>query len=68
MLMLKEIDLFGVFLAPMMLYAAIAGVAWLGLRAGLARLGAYRLVWHRPLFNAALFLILLAAVTAVAHR
>ncbi|MCF4165651.1 DUF1656 domain-containing protein [Zavarzinia compransoris] len=68
MLMLKEIDLFGVFLAPMMLYVVIAGALWLGLRRLLSRFGVYRAVWHPPLFNAALFLILLAGIAAAGYR
>ncbi len=68
MLTLVETDLFGVFLAPMMLYAVIAGGLWLVLRRLLDALGAYRFVWHPPLVNTALYLILLAGVVAVAFR
>jgi hypothetical protein len=64
--MIHEIDLFGVYLSPMLGYLAAAGLLWLGLRRLLERWGAYRYVWHRPLFDAAAFVVLLAGVVAVA--
>ena len=36
--------------------------------AAAARLGLYRLVWHRPLFDLALFVILLGIVAAIGNR
>ena len=62
--MIKEIDLFGVYLSPMVGYVIAAAVAWLALRYVLRRLGIYRWVWHGPLFNAALFVIILAGLIA----
>jgi hypothetical protein len=60
--MIKEIDLFGVYLPPMLAYLAVTAVLWLVLRHLLRRFGAYRWVWHRPLFDTALFVILLAGI------
>jgi protein AaeX len=59
--MIKEISLDGVYLPPLLGYLAGTAVAWYLLRYLLARLGVYRFVWHPPLFNAALYLILLSA-------
>ncbi|MDR1011871.1 MAG: DUF1656 domain-containing protein [Opitutaceae bacterium] len=59
--MLKELNLFGVYLSPLALHLAIAAIAWLILRWMLQKTGAYRHVWHAPLFNTALYVILLAA-------
>jgi len=42
--------------------ALVAGLALLAVRALLARLGVYRLVWHRNLFDLALYVVLVAAV------
>ncbi|WP_020180613.1 DUF1656 domain-containing protein [Methylopila sp. M107] len=63
--MIKEIDLLGVFLPPLLLYAGLAGLIWLPLRFALERVGFYRLVWHPALFNLAAYAIALAAVVAV---
>ncbi|PWR18861.1 DUF1656 domain-containing protein [Zavarzinia compransoris] len=68
MMLLKELSLAGVYLSPLLLYAAIAAGLWWLLRAGLAAAGAYRLIWHPPLFNTALYLMVLAGVAALLHR
>lgn len=62
--MIRELDLFGVYLSPMVGWAAAAVLAWLILRLVLRRLGVYRQVWHPPLFDAALFVIVLGAIVA----
>jgi hypothetical protein len=62
--MIKEINVLGVFLSPMVGYAVVAALAWLALRYLLDHSGAYRWVWHRPLFNAALFVIVLGGIAA----
>ena len=56
---MSELDLFGVYLPPLMGYAALAILPWLLARRLLDRAGGYRLVWHRPLFDAARKVILL---------
>jgi len=66
--MIKELDLFGVFVPPLFAYAALAGGIWLALRAGLRAIGFYRWVWHPPLFNTALFVLLLSAGVAATFR
>ena len=43
-----------------------SGIIGLPLRRLLAGLGLYRLVWHRPLFDLALYVLLLGAVVSVA--
>ena len=35
------------------------------LQRGLSRFGIYRFVWHRPLFDLALFVILWSAINAI---
>ena len=62
---LKEVDVFGVFLPPLLLYAALAAIAWTLARFVLERAGFYRAVWHPALFNFAAYLIALAGVVAV---
>ncbi len=62
--MIKEIALNGVYLPPLLGYLAATGVGWYALRHLLSRLGVYRFVWHPPLFNTALYVILLSALVA----
>ena len=62
--MLKELDIDGVFLAPMALFAAIAIVVFMLLSVLARRLGLDldRMVWHPPLFRTAVFVIILSLV------
>jgi hypothetical protein len=60
--MIKEINLAGVLLPPLMGYALVAGILWLALRFALSRADLYRFIWHPPLFNTALYVILLSLV------
>jgi hypothetical protein len=66
--MIKEIDLFGVYLPPMFSYAAAAALIWLILRQCLAWTGVYRLVWHPALFNTALYVFVLSFCITVVFR
>lgn len=63
--MIGEIDLNGVFVSTLLVSAVIALAAAFVLRRLLAVLGAYRLIWHPALFDAALFVIVWAAVVAL---
>jgi protein AaeX len=58
--MIKEISIGGVLFAPLLGYALAAALIWYALRYLLMRSGAYRFVWHPPLFNAGLYIILLS--------
>jgi protein AaeX len=59
---IREINIGGVLLAPMVGYALVAALLWVVLRYVLTRLRFYRFVSHPPLFNAALYVILLAGL------
>lgn len=63
--MIKEVDLFGVFVPPLLAYAVLAALVWAPLRLALARTGLYAAVWRPALFNLALYAIALAGVVAV---
>ena len=58
--MIREINIGGVLFAPLLGYALAAALVWYVLRHVLMRCGFYRFVWHPPLFNAALYVILLS--------
>lgn len=63
-----EINVFGVFVPALLVYAIVAfGCKEIVCR-GLLALGAYRFVWHRPLFDTALFVLLLGGIILAAHR
>jgi uncharacterized protein DUF1656 len=60
--MRSELDLFGVFV-PGLLCCGLAALALnAGLRRILAHTGFYRVVWHRALFDMAMFVVVLGAV------
>ncbi|CEG10133.1 efflux system membrane protein [Afipia felis] len=60
--MIKEINFAGVLLPPLMGYGLVAALLWLATRFVLSRTGLYRFIWHPPLFNTALYVILLSIV------
>jgi hypothetical protein len=63
-----EFDLAGIFMSTAVLTALLAFVADSLLRRLLRRIGLYRHVWHPALFDAALFIILWAAISALSLR
>lgn len=62
--MIKEINIDGVYLPPLIGYLLGTLVVWYALRFVIERLGLYRHIWHPPLFNAALFVVLLGVFVA----
>jgi len=63
--MIGEIDLYGVFVSPLLIWVAIALPLTAILRRVLARVGLYRFVWHRPLFDLALLVVMVGAVVSL---
>ncbi len=57
-----EIDLFGVYVAPIALMLAAAWLMLLALMRLADRFGLLRHVWHRALFEFALYIILLSCI------
>jgi hypothetical protein len=62
--MIGEFDIYGVYFPAFAVFAAIAYVLQLAVKRLLDAYGVYRFVWHRALFDLALYVILLAVVTA----
>ena len=61
----REVSIGGVYIPSLMaVFVLCVGVTWL-LDLGIARLGAYRFIWHPPLFRVSLFtcVFALASVT-----
>jgi Protein of unknown function (DUF1656) len=63
-----EIDVYGVFVPTLLVWVGVALQLTAGLRRMLRWFDFYRLVWHRPLFDFALLVIVLGAVVSVATR
>jgi hypothetical protein len=57
-----EIDLFGVYIAPMSLMMVAAWVVTITLRRVALRVGLLRHVWHPALFVFAVYMIVLSAI------
>ncbi|EKT4466470.1 DUF1656 domain-containing protein [Pseudomonas juntendi] len=60
--MIGDLDISGVFLPTLLVMMVFTYLLFLGVHAVLVRLQFYRLVWHRALFNVALYAVLLGAV------
>jgi hypothetical protein len=60
--MRPELDLYGVFIPTLAAIAVAAFFLNSILRRILAFIGFYRLVWHRPLFDTAMYFCLLGAI------
>jgi protein AaeX len=63
--MLQEIDLTGIYVAPFALYMVMAGIIFVPLRFYFDRIEIQRWFWHRALFDAAAFVIILSLVGLV---
>ncbi|MDB5757340.1 MAG: hypothetical protein JWM30_629 [Burkholderia sp.] len=62
--MIGEISLYGIYVPWLLLLALLALALSRGLSMLLARAGFYRLVWHPALFDLALFVIVLGALSS----
>jgi Protein of unknown function (DUF1656) len=63
--MIGEFDIYGVFVPALLIWALVALSLTGVVRMVLARVGFYRLVWHRPLVDLSLLVIVLTIVTNV---
>ena len=66
--MSRELDIFGVYVHPLLAAAVLAFIAARLVEMILARLGVYRWVWHRGLFDIALTIILWGAFALLLNR
>ncbi|MFC7399552.1 DUF1656 domain-containing protein [Chelatococcus sp. GCM10030263] len=58
----EEIDIYGVYIPGLLALMFVTYVVSIAVRRVLAWTGAYALVWHRGLFDVALYVILLGAM------
>ncbi len=66
--MYGELDIYGIFVPALLTYAVLALVAKALVSRLLVLTGTYRLVWHRPLFDLGLFVLLLGGIATIAAR
>jgi Protein of unknown function (DUF1656) len=55
---LHTVEFLGFYLPPLLLWIAAATIPFFVLRGLLERSGFYRFVWHRSLFNLALYVLM----------
>lgn len=66
--MIHEIDIYGVFLPDLLIWFVIAFLVSVPVRRLLGFVGFYRLVWHRALFDFAVYVIVWGGVAMAASR
>ena len=65
---LAEIDLFGVYVAPISLMMVAAWFVTVALRLVACRFGLLRYVWHPALFVSAVYIIILSSFILIVAR
>jgi uncharacterized membrane protein len=63
--MTGEIDIYGVLFPPLLVWLGLALILSAGVRFVLTRFRLYRFIWHRPLFDLAILIILTGCVAAL---
>ncbi|SAL82783.1 membrane protein [Caballeronia choica] len=66
--MIGEIDIFGVFVPAVLVLMLVAYLLNIVIRAVLTRVGFYRFVWHRSIFDLGIYVLVLGAVVVLSHR
>lgn len=66
--MIGEIDIYGVFLPAVLILMLVSYLLCLVLTRVFARVGLYRFIWHRSIFDLAIYVIVLGIVVIVSHR
>jgi hypothetical protein len=64
----NEINLFGIYVAPIVVILAVAWIAYLVLRRAADRFGLTPLVWHPALFELALYVIIVSSIVIMIAR
>lgn len=64
----SEIDLFGVYIAPIALLLVVSWAIVIGLRRIAAHIGLLQHVWHPALFVFSMYMIVLSSIVLVAAR
>jgi hypothetical protein len=63
--MYKEIDIAGIYLPPLLVCLVVAGVFYVPIHHAFNRMAMHHKVWNQPIFEMALFTLLLGMVIYV---
>jgi hypothetical protein len=66
--MIGEIDIFGVYVPALLVLMLIAYLLNMVLTRVFAIAGLYRFIWHRSVFDLAIYIVVLGIVVIVSHR
>ena len=66
--MIGEVDIYGVLFPPLVIWIGIALALSTVIRRIISALGLYRFIWHRPLFDLCLLVMLTGLVSLAANR
>jgi hypothetical protein len=66
--MIGEIDIYGVYLPAVLVLMLVSYLFCLIVTRVFARVGLYRFIWHRSIFDLAIYVIVLGIVVIVSHR
>ena len=64
----NEINLFGLYVAPIVVILAVAWIVYLLVRRVADRFGLTQLVWHPALFGLALYVIIVSSIVVMIAR
>jgi hypothetical protein len=64
----NEINLFGLYVAPIAVILAVAWVVYVVIRRAGDRFGLWRQVWHPALFELALYVMIVSSIVLVMAR
>jgi hypothetical protein len=65
---LSEVNLLGVYIAPISVLMVVAWLATIALRRCFARFGLLRFVWHPALFVFSVYMILLSSIVLIVEH
>lgn len=64
----EDFDIYGVYVPRLLVLMILALVINIAMKRVLAWSGAYRLIWHKSLFDLALYVLVLGALSSLARR
>lgn len=65
--MIGEINIYGVFFPPLLIWIGVALILSVFIRRLLSAIGFYHYIWHRPLFDFCLLVILTGLVNLLTN-
>lgn len=66
--MIGEVDIYGVLFPPLLIWIGIALLLSALIRRGIGKLGLYRFIWHRPLFDLCLLVMLTGLISMTMNK